>query len=264
MFTAFLLLGALCSTSLAKVYRRVVVLSPAAADVLHRLGVDELVVGKTKSVKLFPKAVSVGSHIRPNVEIVASLKADLVIASSERFFSKSMAERVGADFYLYNPVTLEEILVHIKRLGSLLGRGDRAKKLCRELEDELKKVKPVTVKPRVIYEVMQRPYMVAGRKNIVADIIERAGGIYVVKAFRKLVRTSCERIRLLKPDVYVYQVGPMNKNPDPPRNRPCLKGIRFHQVKVNELAFARANTKSFYNVLWLNKLFHQWEQSRAR
>ncbi len=255
-----LLAGASSSAST----ERIVVLSPAAADVLHALGADKLVVGKTRNVKLFPKAVFVGSHIRPNVEIVASLRPTLIVASSERFFSKELAERFGAKFYLYDPYTLEGILRHIESLGKLLKREKEARLLVERLKRKLKHIRPLRVRPRVVYEVMQNPYLLAGSRNIVADIVEKAGGVYLIRQNRKFVRLSCERARLLRPDIYIYQVGPMNRNPVYPLKRPCFKGMDFEVLKVDELSFARANTKSFDNVIYLNRIFLNWERKVGR
>ena len=250
--------GLKLSFSGERTYSRIVVLSPAAADILHQLGADDLVVGKTRNIALFPKAVKVGTHVRPNVELVASLHPDLIIASSERFFSRKLADRVGAAFYLYNPYTLEGILKHIRELSRLLGREKKGLLLIKRLRSKLALVKRISKKPRVVYEVMQRPYLLAGTRNIVADIVERAGGIYLVRTRKKFVRFSCERVRILSPDIYIYQVGPMNPSPTPPEKRSCCLGISFKALKGNELEFARANTKSFDNVLFLNRFFEEW------
>ncbi len=234
------------------------VLSPAAAGVIHALGADGLVVGKTRSIRLFPHATVVGTHIRPNPELVAACRPQLIVATSEKFFSRAMAERLGARFYLYDPRTLEEVLESIKELGRILDREREAEELVKRLKDKLGRVVPPRVKPRVVYEVMQRPYMVAGKRSIVADIVERAGGIYVVDAPKKLVRTSCERVRMLRPQIYIYQVGPMNRNPSPPSERPCFRGLKMEVVRVDELKFSRAGVESFDRVLELNRLFVRW------
>ena len=225
---------------------------------IEKLGAGDLVVGKTKNINLFPKARVVGSHIRPNVEIIASLKPDLIIASSERFFSKEIAKKLKADFYLYDPRTLDQILREIKNLGRILGKEREARLLVKKLKNKLSMLKPLKRRPRVVYEVMENPYMLAGKNNIVADIIERAGGRYLIKANRKLIRASVELILLLKPDIYIYQIGPMNKNPTPPEKRAGLRHLKMKVIRVKELEFARANTKSFDNVLWLNKIFLEW------
>jgi len=232
-----------------------VILSPAAADIFQRLGASDVVVGVTRNVEVFPGARKVGSHIHPNMEIIASLHPDLVVISSNRFFSQEMARRVGARVFQYNPATCQEILDEILRLGSLLGKEGRARALVSELEAKLSMVKPLGHRPTVVYEVMAHPYMVAGKKNIVADIVEKAGGRYLIGIKRKLVPFSYEKVVALAPQVYIWQVGPMNRNPLPPKRRAYLKTLKAHFVRVKELAFARPNTHAFDNVLWLNRLF---------
>ncbi len=241
-------------------YHRIVILSPAAADIFEKLGAEPLVVGVTKSVHGFPKAKRVGSHIRPNLEIIASLKPDLIVLSSNRFFSQQMAKKVGGEVFYYNPTTCQEILNNILEIGSMVGKSRKARRMVAMLSFKLSKLKPLSYAPTVLYEVMSRPYMVAGKRNIVADMVNLAGGQYLVKIDKRLVRFSCEKAASMKPQVYIYQVGPMNKNPVPPQKRPYFKGMHSKFVKVNELTFARPNTKTFENVLWLNSLFYEMEK----
>ena len=85
LLAALLLLLSATSSFAAE---RIVVLAPAAADIIEKLDAAELVVGKTRSVEEFPQATQVGSHIRPNLEIVTSLQPDLLIISSNKFFSE--------------------------------------------------------------------------------------------------------------------------------------------------------------------------------
>ncbi len=235
--------------------RRVVILSPAAADVFNSLGAGQVVVGVTKSVALFPRARRVGSHIRPNVEIISSLKPDLLVVSSNRFFSEEMAQKVGCQVFHYNPVTCNGILKNILDIGRLLGREHQAEALVERLKGELASLRPISNHPTVLYEVMEHPYMVAGSRNIVADMVRLAGGLYLVSAKRKIVRLSYEKALSLSPQVYIYQVGPMNKNPLPPGERPFFKGMNARFVRVDELKFARPNTNTFDEILWLNRLF---------
>jgi len=66
-------------------YNRVVVLAPAVGDIFKKLEIDSKVVGVTRHVRGFKNAVKVGSHIKPNIEIISSLKPDLIIISSDIF-----------------------------------------------------------------------------------------------------------------------------------------------------------------------------------
>ena len=234
---------------------RIVVLAPAAVDILEHLQAENLVVGVTRSVKEFPQATRVGSHIRPNLEIIRSLQPDLLILSSNRFFSEAMAEAVDAQVVYYHPETLDEILQQISHLASLLGKQKEGKQLVQEQRQKLREVIPLTNPPTVVYEVTAMPLMLAGRENIVRDIIEQAGGKLITPGKRKLVRFNAEEILAQQPDVYIYQVGPMNRNPTPPQERGPLARMNARFLKVDELQYSRANTKSFDNVMELNRYF---------
>ena len=236
-------------------YSRAIIISPAVADIFIKLHLQNKVVGVTKHIKGFNNAIKVGTHIKPNLEIIKSLKPDIIIISSYRFFPQEFAEKIGAKIYIYNPYTLEEILEHIKVIGEMFNKKDESKKLIFKLKNKLKNLKKLKKNPKVVYEIMENPYIVAGRKNIINDIIEKAGGENLIKINKKLVRFSQEKVRFLNPDIYIYQVGPMNKNPLPPLNRVWFKGCKFKVIKVKEIQFARPNTKSFDNVIFLNKIF---------
>jgi iron complex transport system substrate-binding protein len=239
-------------------YNRVVVLAPAVGDIFKKLEIDSKVVGVTRHVRGFKNAVKVGSHIKPNIEIISSLKPDLIIISSTRFFNKNLQKYIKAKIYKYNPYKLSQILDAIKDFGKMFEKEKKAKQLILKLKNKLNKVKKLNKKPKVVFEIMQLPYIVSGKKDIVNDIIEKAGGINIVKTNKKHVRYSYEKVLALKPDIYIYQIGPMNKNPVPPEKREYLKNLKAKFIKIDERSFSRPNTTSFDNVLKLNKIFMEY------
>ncbi len=244
-------------TAEARGAQRIVLLAPAAGDILLRLGAEDLVVGVTRSLEEFPRARRVGSHIRPNLEIIRSLQPDLLVIASNRFFSEQMAAAVGAPVFTYQPHTLEEILQQITALAERLDRREAGRQLVARLRRKLAAIEAPATPPRVIYEVTAMPLMVAGRRHIVADIVARAGGILLAPGERKLVRFSPEAVLARRPDIYIYQVGPMNRNPLPPAERGPYRRLAARILRVDELQFARANTRSFDNVLMLNRFFRE-------
>mgnify|MGYP001227070942 CR=1 FL=1 len=86
--------------------QRIVILAPAVADIIEKLDATALVVGKTRNVEAFPQAQKVGSHIRPNLELITALNPDLLVISSNKFFSAEMATKVKAKLFHYNPNSL--------------------------------------------------------------------------------------------------------------------------------------------------------------
>lgn len=234
---------------------RIVILAPAAADIIEKLGATELVVGKTRNVKEFPQAGKVGSHIRPNLEIITSLSPDLLVISSNKFFSKEMAAAVDAQVFYYRPNRLEEILEQTRKLAGLLDREEQARQLIEDQQQKLQQVEAVKHVPKVMYEITEAPLSIAGTGNILADIIETAGGEFVSGGNRKMLRFNPEAVLALQPEVYIWQVGPMNQNPTPPAERGHYALLKADYLQVEQLQYSRANTQSFDNVLELNRYF---------
>ena len=238
---------------------RIVVLAPAAADIIEKLGAAGLVVGKTRNVVEFPQATKVGSHIRPNLEIITSLQPDLLVISSNKFFSQAMAAAVDAQVFHYSPNTLEEILEQTRRLAKMIGHDPQAQQLIEVQRQKLQQLQLVEMKPRVIYEITEAPLTIAGSGNILADIIETAGGELVSGGKRKMLRFNPEAVLALQPQIYIWQVGPMNQKPTPPQERGQYSLLKADYLQVEQLQYSRANSKSFDNVLELNRYFLQRE-----
>ncbi len=238
-------------------YQRIVLLAPAAGDILIQLGAADKVVGVTRNNFDFPNATKIGSHIKPNVELIKRLKPDLLIISSNRFFSQQMAALIDAQTLLYNPLTLDDILVQVQQLGELSDHQSQAKALIDKLTLLRAEIKPLKLKPKVVYEVTEHPFMIAGKGNIVNSIIEAAGGELFAPSQRKIAKFNFESVLFAAPDYYIYQTGPMNKNPTPPAQRANYQALHSHYMKVDQLSFSRANTASFYHALALNQAFAQ-------
>ncbi len=239
---------------------RIVILAPAAADIIEKLGAAELVVGKTRNVEEFPQAQKIGSHIRPNLELITALDPDLLIISSNKFFSREMAAKIDARLFHYSPNRLEEILEQTIKLATLIDRDEQALLLVEQQRQKLRTMKRLHSSPRVMYEITEAPLTIAGTDNILADIIETAGGEIVSGGKRKLLRFNPEAVLALQPDIYIWQVGPMNQNPTPPAERGQYRLLKTDYLQVDQLQYSRANTKSFDNVLELNRYFHNHQQ----
>lgn len=238
-------------------YDRVVLLAPAAGDLFTQLKQEHKVVGVTRSNMDFPSALKVGSHIKPNIELIKSLNPDLIVIGSSRFFSSEMSSIIGADTLTYNPVTLTGVQEQVSNFGRLFDCIDEAKSLNAQLSNVLSSINKLNRLPKVMYEVTQIPLTIAGEGNIVSDIISHAGGKLIAPSSRKLIKYNTESVLINQPDYYLYQVGPMNQNPQPPKTRPMYQLLKSHYLKVEQLRFSRANTQSFYLALELNRYFNQ-------
>ena len=255
MFRYLLILLALVFAHSSFAYERIVLLAPSAGDILIKLGAQDKVVGVTRSNHDFPQALKVGSHIKPNIELIKGLNPDLLIISSNRFFSEHMSEQLHADVIKYDPISLDQILVQIKELGQVLEKRHEAKELIATLNTIRNQIKPPKSKPTVVFEVTEAPFIIAGQKSIVNDIIATAGGELFAPKGRKVAKFNVESVLFKNPDYYIYQVGPMNKSPTPPEQRPNYKILSCKFMRVDQLEFSRATTHSFTLALEINRQF---------
>lgn len=244
-------------------YDRVVILSPSAGDIFQKLQIEEKVVGVTKNMTGF-NAVYVGTHIKPNIEIIKSLKPDLLIVSNGKYFTDEIKLAIGVDTYVYDPKTLAEIIISIRELGKMFAKADTADSLEKSLRSEINGLKKPDCAPRVFFEVSQIPLMAAGTDGIIDDIITRAGGQLAVRETKKVFKTNIETVITSKPDIYIYQTGAMNQNPTNPKERAEYKELGPEYLNVNESDFSRANTLTFENVRSLNRAFLKFCSSKQK
>ncbi|MBI5442837.1 MAG: ABC transporter substrate-binding protein [Deltaproteobacteria bacterium] len=256
--------------------RRAVSLYGAFTELLAALGGAESLVARTQNDDTVPevaKLPSVGTGLRPNVELLLALKPDVVVSRS----SKAAAEALGAlrarglQVAAFDPTGLDELYGTIDRLGVLWGRPGEAKALTERIRAGMARVEKKTAgvprRLRVVYEVRAEPLTVAGSGGLVDELLGAAGAENAVKIPKKLVQLDPEALLKLDPDAYVLQVGPMNPKPLPPAERPHLQTLRAVRegriLSVEEELFARPGphvadaaerlSRALYPDLWSSK-----------
>ncbi len=256
--------------SLDQPARRIIPLYGAFAEMLFTIGAGDRLVGRTQADQYPPgieKLPSVGTHMRPNIEMIIGFKPDLVIQSATRGDTAVDLERLraaGIPVAVFAPRTFEGIFSTMTRLGILAGKEKEAGKVVSGLEERLKEVKKrrsgAGDVPRVFFEIRAEPLTGAGQGSIVDRIIEAAGGINVLRNERAIVQYSLEALLLEAPDFYVVQVGPMNRNPVDPAKRTHfdrLKAVRGGRVMfADEFIFSRPGPRCVDAVEQLADMLH--------
>ncbi len=233
--------------------QRIIPLYGAFGEMLHAIGAGEQVIARTQSDN-FPPEVSrlpaVGTHMKPNVEIIVGLKPDLVIQSVSRravLPEMTRVKEAGIPVAFFSPRTFEEIFEVMVKLGVLTGREEEARVEVGELKARLASVKASTAnmefRKKVFFEVRQQPLTAAGRSSIVNEVIAAAGGENAIQNERAIVQYNFESLLLANPQVYVVQTGPMNRNPLHPRKRAHFERVRAvregNVIFVDEFMFSR-------------------------
>ncbi len=236
-----------------------VVLAPAAADVLARLEAGPMVVGVTNTVTEFPEAARVGTHRNPGIEAIAAQRPSLLIAGPR--FDPDLAQRLGCELYIYDPRTLDQIITTVRALGVRLHRKDQGEALAGELQAALDGLSLPKRRPTALFEARSTPLSVAGNSTITRDLLERAGMQYAFAGDTGLLAE--EYLMAHQPEYYLYQSGPMNRNPLPPKERRGWSGFAACSWQVDEFAFSRANTRIFETLVELNALLNMEDPCAA-
>ncbi|NPA95804.1 MAG: ABC transporter substrate-binding protein [Thermodesulfobacteria bacterium] len=256
--------------------KRIVSLYGGITEIVCAIGACDQLVGVTKRDSWPPQVrrkTKIGTHMRPNLELILGLKPDLVIQGSARPGSQLVVGKLrmmGIKVALFNPHDLDGLYSTIERIGILTGREKEARGLVNQMQARIKKCQaryPIGNRPKVIFEVSYPSLLFAGRKNIVSDIIYQAGGINVVTKNKKFVRYSLEQLILDDPDVYIVQKGPMNRNVPPPSKRPNFDSLRAvrqgHVLFVDEFLFSRPGPRVVDAIEQLRKYLYEISESSS-
>lgn len=178
---------------------------------------------------------SVGTHMRPNLELVLGAAPDLIVqlaGRKESLESVAALRRLGLPVAVFRINDFDELDSAMERLGVLTDNQDGAEKLVISLQKRLDQLRDAAAlrageaQPRVFFEIRYPNLLCAGKGSIVNAVIEAAGGENAVSSPDRVARPGEEELLRLDPDVYLVQRGPMNENPSAPANRPHFKDLR--------------------------------------
>ena len=249
--------------------KRIIALYGAFNELLLALGAGDSLAARTVADANIPgleHLPAIGTHMRPNAELIVQQSPDLVIqlaGRNEALLQTEALRALGLNVLVFEMNSFEQMFGVLQKLGQLTGREAEAAGLTgawharlADLEARYKDQKPI----RVFYEVRYPNLLAAGQGGIVDNIISRAGGRNVVTDEKKLVRFNEEALLAADPDVYIIQSGPMNPDPQPLDQRLHYKDLRAVRegrvLTVDEELFARPGPRSVDAAEELGRFLH--------
>ena len=163
---------------------RIISLVPSVTEILFTIGAQDRLVGVTDFCDYPAEArrkPSVGGMLAPSLETMVALKPDLVVAttSGNRQETFDQLARLKIPVYLVNPITVEDVLDLLSRLGRLTDRGEAADRAVAALRERIQAVSARVAgrpRPRVLYVLWPDPLIVPARDALVSELIALAGG----------------------------------------------------------------------------------------
>lgn len=217
--------------------RRLVSLAPSNAEVLVALELAGRLVGVEDStdVALPPGCERLGPDLGPDLDRVAALRPDLVLASltvpgMERVVTGLHAR--GLPFEVLAPRGLDGVLADLRRVGGLLGAADAADAAVARLLEKKARIEALRAPGpplRVYLEWWPRPMYTPGRSCYSNEVLALAGGTNVFgDRPGSSVEIQPEELRAEDPDVCVVSwcgVPPHKLDPAHLERRPGLDGL---------------------------------------
>jgi len=254
------------SVTVAAHPRRIVSLAPNLTEIVYALGCGDRIVGvddnsdEPAAARTKPRV----GGMQPSIERIASLKPDLVIASTQGN-QPSLAPALAAaniPLYVVRTDRLTEIAPAMARLATALGCGDRRvpEKLRADLAAFANRKRAHA--PRVLFAVWMNPLYVAGRNNFADDLINLCGARNAVGPnVTGWPLYSLETLVAEPPDLIIYpdrEVTPAQVE-ELLRRVPSLRG-RTEIVGVDENLFTRPGPRVAQAAARLNAIVDQWER----
>ena len=173
--------------TLAAPAKRIVSLAPHITETLFAAGAGALIVGSVDHSD-YPEAAknirSVGGYSRIDLEAVAALKPDLIIAWQSGNAQAHLArlKTLGMPIYISQPSRIEDIAKNLDHFGTLAGTEAAAQDAAakfRKRHAELQKKYTGRAPVTVFYQVWKQPLLTVSGRQIISDAIRLCGGINI-------------------------------------------------------------------------------------
>lgn len=251
---------------------RIIALYGAFNEILADMGHEELLIARTANDDLPSSIVgkpSIGTHLRPNAELILGLQPDLVLqlgGRGEAMEPVRFLEKMGLQVAVFDLENFEQLFTVMERLGTLTASTEQAAERVRFMRSELARIEAdhLPPRPRIFFEARYPTLLAAGQGSMASEIIFKAGGENCVAAPDKLVRLGEEELLRLAPDIYLVQTGPMNPRPVPMSERSlfrtlaCVNSGQVHVV--DQKVFSRPGPRSLEAVRQLSTIISNWKK----
>ncbi|MFA5364393.1 MAG: cobalamin-binding protein [Candidatus Bathyarchaeia archaeon] len=221
--------------------KRVVSLSPSNTEILFAVGAGPNVVGVTdycdypteiNSMTQKGQITRVGGYWNPSIQTIVELKPDLVIVSTAKCTVKTnqcktqctrrcelttktaqQLKKLGINVLILAPHGLNDVFDQIQLIGNATGNSSNASVLVDNLrqrtETVTKKTKAIRSRPKVYFEVWNKPYISVNSKTWIGNLIRLAGGTNIfANATSEWPIIGPKEIIDQNPDVMVFPVIP--------------------------------------------------------
>jgi iron complex transport system substrate-binding protein len=194
---------------------RIVSTSPSITEILYALGLGGRVAGVTTYCHFPPEAAQkpkIGDYLRPNLEVIVSLRPDLVISEASGVRRAPINPALKLNVIEVDPGTIAGLYESIRRIGAAAGVPQAAEALTvriRSSLDEIRRRTAAAPRRKVVFVLGRAPgriedIVVAGRGSYLNDVLEVAGGDNLFRdSLGAYPKVTVEELIARNPDVII-------------------------------------------------------------
>lgn len=192
--------------------QRIVSLAPHITELLFAAGAGPRVVGVVAYSDFPPEAKSlpqVGGYTQVNLEAVAALRPDLVVAwrSGNRDAHLDRLRALGIPVFINEPRSLDDVARSLEKLGRLAGTdavAAEAAQVFRTRHADLAKRYRDRPPVSTFYQVWNEPMVTINDEHLIADVIRLCGGRNVFGSLDTLApKVGIEAVLAANPEAIV-------------------------------------------------------------
>ncbi len=168
------------TSALTYIPKRMISLVPSQTELLFDLGLDAETIGITKFCvhppAWFASKQRVGGTKTVDIDLVAQLQPDLVIANKEENVKEQIEElALNYPVWLTDVNSMEDALQMIEDIGVLTGKQTGAVSISQQIRSSFASLAVNTKQMNCAYLIWRKPYMAAGGDTFINDMLLKCG-----------------------------------------------------------------------------------------
>lgn len=216
--------------------QRIVAMSPSVVELMFAVGATP--VGRPSSAN-YPEAAKAvqafGESRSPNVEAIAALKPDLIIADAllHQAIADSLSKQLNVPVFAVRVASFNDVTRGLRIVGALTGKREAGETQAKALEDKLAAIKaklPASGPSVLVLVAASQSQFIAARSNTyLGDVLSLLGGRNLVTSdpenfnYPGFTDYSPERIIEKNPDVII--AASIGGPPGTPKTSDILKSV---------------------------------------
>lgn len=252
---------------------RIVSLTCSNTEIVCALGCSEFLVGiddhSDYPENIVPNIARVGPDLNVDINKIAALKPDLVLASLTvpgHEHNIEMLEKSGLSFYVTEPFSLEDVYQNIRYIAKLMGVSERAESIIDQMKPE---TALETDKPIILIQWWPKPVISPGKLSWVNDLIQLAGGINPLASEELTSRPlTDEEVAAINPDIIVLSwcgVKIDKYRPDVVYRNPVFSGVKAIKNRqiynISEAFLGRPSPRLMEGLVALREIINQFKSN---